>query len=123
MHNASRASPLRVLFGCVSASFLSLRAGDIFVTILIYQFYSSNVSSLSRSSATPSTGAAYSAGSVVAATGPSPALPYSTSLSSSAMALPPSTTTVAAISSSSLSYPKTSAPVWPRFISFHSILM
>lgn len=60
---------------------------------------------------------------MVAATGPSPALPYSTSLApSSALALPASTTTVAAISSSSLSYPKTSAPVWPRFISFHTIL-
>lgn len=90
-----------------------------FCDILILQFYSSNVSSLSRSSATPSSGAAYSAGSVVAAIGPSPALPYSTSMASSALTLPPSTSTIAAVSSSSLSYPKTSAPVWPRFISFH----
>lgn len=95
---------------------------EISCDVLIYQFCSSNVSSLSRSSATPSLGAAYSAGSVVAATGSSPALPYSTSIASSVMALPPSTTSIAAVSSSSLSYPKTSAPVWPRFISFHIYL-
>lgn len=78
---------------------------------------SSNVSSLSRSSTTPSSGLAYnSSGSIVATTGPSPSLPYSGAAISSASHLqqPLSASTIAA--SSSLTYPKSTPSIWPRFI-------
>lgn len=78
---------------------------------------SSNVSSFSRSSATPGSGLIYSSGSVVAATGPSPTLPYggaSIVTASHLQQMPASSVA----SSSSLTYPKPTSSVWPRFISF-----
>lgn len=70
----------------------------------IFNNFSSNVSSLS--SATPNSGVAYNSGSAI---------------TSSASPLPPTTIPSVAVSSS-LSYPKVSAPSWPRFIIFFSYL-
>lgn len=63
--------------------------------------YSSNVSSLS--SITPNSGVVYNSGSAIAASSASP--------------LPPTSMPSVAVSSSH-SYPKITAPSWPRFINF-----
>ncbi|XP_055297379.1 autism susceptibility gene 2 protein homolog isoform X11 [Sitodiplosis mosellana] len=69
--------------------------------------YSSNVSSLSRTS-TPNSGIAY-AGPVCVSTGPSSVLPYNSSSSTIVSSAPASV----AVTSSSLSYPKLTASSWP----------